>query len=177
MSRIAKNPVSVPEGVKINLEADELVVQGKCGKLSLALSSEVEVKFNDGQLNVVAIGSSRRANAMSGTFRALIANMIKGVSDGFERKLQLIGVGYRAQAQGKSLNLSLGFSHPVVYEMPEGVTVHTPSQTEIVLSGADKQALGQVAAEIRSFRSPEPYKGKGVRYIDEIVVLKEAKKK
>ena len=129
------------------------------------------------KLTFAAKNDSKQANAMSGTARALVNNMVKGVSEGFEKKLQLIGVGYRAQAQGKVLNLSLGFSHPIVYEMPEGVSVQTPSQTEIVLTGADKQVVGQVAAEIRAFRSPEPYKGKGVRYVGEVVVMKEAKKK
>jgi large subunit ribosomal protein L6 len=129
------------------------------------------------KLTFAAANDSKHSGAMSGTVRALVANMVKGVSEGFERKLQLIGVGYRAQAQGKTLNLSLGFSHPIVYEMPEGITVQTPSQTEIVLTGADKQVVGQVAAEIRNFRPPEPYKGKGVRYVGEVVVMKEAKKK
>ncbi|WP_455934569.1 50S ribosomal protein L6, partial [Neisseria sp.] len=141
------------------------------------LHSDVAIELNDGKLTFAAKNDSKQANAMSGTARALVNNMVKGVSEGFEKKLQLIGVGYRAQAQGKVLNLSLGFSHPIVYEMPEGVSVQTPSQTEIVLTGADKQVVGQVAAEIRAFRSPEPYKGKGVRYVGEVVVMKEAKKK
>ena len=141
------------------------------------MHSDVAIELNDGKLTFAAKNDSKQANAMSGTARALVNNMVKGVSEGFEKKLQLIGVGYRAQAQGKVLNLSLGFSHPIVYEMPEGVSVQTPSQTEIVLTGADKQVVGQVAAEIRAFRSPEPYKGKGVRYVGEVVVMKEAKKK
>ena len=141
------------------------------------MHSDVAIELNDGKLTFAAKNDSKQANAMSGTARALVNNMVKGVSEGFEKKLQLIGVGYRAQAQGKVLNLSLGFSHPIVYEMPEGVFVQTPSQTEIVLTGADKQVVGQVAAEIRAFRSPEPYKGKGVRYVGEVVVMKEAKKK
>ena len=141
------------------------------------MHSDVAIELNDGKLTFAAKNNSKQANAMSGTARALVNNMVKGVSEGFEKKLQLIGVGYRAQAQGKVLNLSLGFSHPIVYEMPEGVSVQTPSQTEIILTGADKQVVGQVAAEIRAFRSPEPYKGKGVRYVGEVVVMKEAKKK
>ena len=145
--------------------------------MSFPLHSDVAIELNDGKLTFAAKNYSKQANAMSGTARALVNNMVKGVSEGFEKKLQLIGVGYRAQAQGKVLNLSLGFSHPIVYEMPEGVSVQTPSQTEIVLTGADKQVVGQVAAEIRAFRSPEPYKGKGVRYVGEVVVMKEAKKK
>ena len=154
-----------------------MVIKGKNGELSLPLHSDVAIELNDGKLTFAAKNDSKQANAMSGTARALVNNMVKGVSEGFEKKLQLIGVGYRAQAQGKVLNLSLGFSHPIVYEMPEGVSVQTPSQTEIVLTGADKQVVGQVAAEIRAFRSPEPYKGKGVRYVGEVVVMKEAKKK
>ena len=164
MSRVAKNPVVIPAGVEVNFEVNALVVKGKNGTLSLNL---IFLPSND----------SKQANAMSGTIRALVANSVKGVSEGFEKKLQLVGVGYRAQAQGRVLNLSLGFSHPVVHEMPEGVTVSTPSQTEIVLTGADKQVIGQVAAEIRAYRPPEPYKGKGVRYAGETVVMKEAKKK
>ena len=177
MSRVAKNPVTVPAGVEVSFGTDALTVKGKNGALSLPLTGAVKVELNDGQLTFVAADNSKHANAMSGTVRALVANMVKGVSEGFEKKLQLIGVGYRAQAQGKTLNLSLGFSHLVVYEMPEGVSVATPSQTEIVLTGADKQAVGQAAAEIRGYRPPEPYKGKGVRYVGEQVIMKEAKKK
>ena len=177
MSRVAKNPVTVPAGVEVNFGTDALTVKGKNGALSLPLTGAVKVELNDGQLTFAAADDSKHAVAMSGTVRALGANMVKGVSEGFEKKLQLIGVGYRAQAQGKTLNLSLGFSHPVVYEMPEGVSVATPSQTEIVLTGADKQAVGQAAAEIRGYRPPEPYKGKGVRYVGEQVIMKEAKKK
>ena len=177
MSRVAKNPVTVPAGVEVNFGTDALTVKGKNGALSLPLTGAVKVELNDGQLTFAAADDSKHAVAMSGTVRALVANMVKGVSEGFEKKLQLIGVCYRAQAQGKTLNLSLGFSHPVVYEMPEGVSVATPSQTEIVLTGADKQAVGQAAAEIRGYRPPEPYKGKGVRYVGEQVVMKEAKKK
>ncbi len=177
MSRVAKNPVTVPAGVEVNFGTDALTVKGKNGALSLSLTGAVKVELNDGQLTFAPADESKHANAMSGTVRALVANMVKGVSEGFEKKLQLIGVGYRAQAQGKTLNLSLGFSHPVVYEMPEGVSVATPSQTEIILTGADKQAVGQAAAEIRGYRPPEPYKGKGVRYVGENVIMKEAKKK
>ena len=177
MSRVAKNPVTVPAGVEVNFGTDALTVKGKNGALSLPLTGAVKVELNNGQLTFAAADDSKHAVAMSGTVRALVANMVKGVSEGFEKKLQLIGVGYRAQAQGKTLNLSLGFSHPVVYEMPEGVSVATPSQAEIVLTGADKQAVGQAAAEIRGYRPPEPYKGKGVRYVGEQVVMKEAKKK
>ncbi len=177
MSRVAKNPVTVPAGVEVKFGTDKLTVKGKNGELSFPLTADVAIELNEGQLTFAAANGSKHSGAMSGTARALVANMVKGVSEGFEKKLQLIGVGYRAQAQGKTLNLSLGFSHPIAYEMPEGVAVQTPSQTEIVLTGADKQAVGQVAAEIRNFRPPEPYKGKGVRYVGEVVVMKEAKKK
>ena len=177
MSRVAKNPVTVPAGVEVKFGTDKLTVKGKNGELSFPLTEDVTIELNDDQLTFAAANSTKQANAMSGTVRALVNNMVKGVAEGFEKKLQLIGVGYRAQAQGKVLNLSLGFSHPIAYEMPEGVSVQTPSQTEIVLTGADKQAVGQVAAEIRSFRSHEPYKGKGVRYVGEVVVMKETKKK
>ena len=177
MSRIAKNPVVSPAGVEVKFGTDVLTIKGKNGELSLPLSQDVNVALEDGQLTFAAANASKQSNAMSGTFRALVNNMVKGVAEGFEKKLQLIGVGYRAQAQGKTLNLSLGFSHPVAYEMPEGITAVTPSQTEIVITGADKQKVGQVAAEIRGYRPPEPYKGKGVRYSDEYVARKEAKKK
>lgn len=177
MSRVAKNPVAIPAGVEVNFESDVLVVKGKNGALSLNLINDVRIELDNGQLTFVPSNNSKQANAMSGTMRALVANSVKGVSEGFEKKLQLVGVGYRAQAQGKILNLSLGFSHPITHEMPEGVSVSTPSQTEIILTGADKQIVGQVAADIRAYRPPEPYKGKGVRYSNEIVVMKEAKKK
>lgn len=177
MSRVAKNPVTVPAGVEVKFGTDLLTVKGKNGELSLPLTSDVVIELNDNQLTFNVKNNTKHASAMSGTVRALVNNMVKGVSEGFEKKLQLIGVGYRAQAQGKILNLSLGFSHPIVYEMPEGISVQTPSQTEIILTGADKQVIGQVAAEIRAFRSPEPYKGKGVRYVGEVVVMKETKKK
>lgn len=177
MSRIAKNPVVIPAGVEVKFGTDVLTIKGKNGELSLPLSQDVNVALEDGHLTFAASNETKQSNAMSGTFRALVSNMVKGVAEGFEKKLQLIGVGYRAQAQGKTLNLSLGFSHPVAYELPEGITAVTPSQTEIVISGADKQKVGQVAAEIRGYRPPEPYKGKGVRYADEHVAIKETKKK
>jgi large subunit ribosomal protein L6 len=176
MSRIAKNPIKLPAGVEVTL-GDEIVVKGPLGILKQKASKDVEVVKNDGEIQCRAVGDSIQAKAMSGTMRALLANMVAGVSKGFERKLTLVGVGYRAQAQGDKLNLSLGFSHPVEHKMPAGIKVETPSQTEIVLKGIDKQAVGQVAAEIRAYREPEPYKGKGVRYADEVVILKETKKK
>lgn len=178
MSRIAKNPVVIPSGVEVKFEGEDVVVKGKLGQLVQKLNSAmVDVAVDNGQITFGAKDESRQAAALSGTFRALVANMVKGVTDGFEKKLQLVGVGYRAQAQGKVLNLSLGFSHPVPYELPEGITAQTPSQTEIIISGSNKQQVGQVAAEIRAYRPPEPYKGKGVRYADEVIVLKETKKK
>lgn len=177
MSRIAKAPVELPSGVEFSQSGTVVTMKGSKGTLSLELNSEVELKQEDNVLTVVPRSGSRFATAIAGTMRSLLANMAKGVSEGFERKLELVGVGYRAQAQGNKLNLSLGFSHPVVHQVPEGVTVETPSQTEIFVRGADKQQVGQVAAEIRGYRPPEPYKGKGVRYADERVVIKEAKKK
>lgn len=177
MSRVAKNPVAIPAGVEVKFNATEVSVKGSLGTLSTAMCEEVEIKLDNGQLTFAAKNDSKFARAMSGTLRALLNNMVQGVSKGFEKKLTLVGVGYRAQAQGDALNLSLGFSHPVVHKMPAGVKVETPSQTEIIIKGADKQQVGQVAAEVRAYRSPEPYKGKGVRYSDEVVVLKETKKK
>lgn len=177
MSRVAKNPVELPSGVEFTQSGSSLTVKGSKGTLSMVLNTEVELSQEDNQIKVAARSGSRFSTAMAGTTRALIANMVMGVTSGFEKKLELVGVGYRAQAQGKKLNLTLGFSHPVVYEVPEGVTVETPSQTEIIVKGADKQVVGQAAAEIRAFRPPEPYKGKGVRYANERVVMKEAKKK
>ena len=177
MSRIAKEPVTLPSGVEFNQSGSEITVKGSKGSLSLALNSEVEVEKADSIVTCKPRSGSRFATAMAGTTRALLANMVQGVSEGFEKKLQLVGVGYRAQAQGQKLNLTLGFSHPVNYQVPEGVSVETPSQTEVLVKGADKQQVGQVAAEIRAYRPPEPYKGKGVRYADERVVMKEAKKK
>ena len=177
MSRVAKMPVELPAGVKAEIGAEQIVVQGPLGKLVQRADSGVTVHQEGQTLHVAAIGESRAARAMSGTMRALLANMVRGVSQGWEKKLNLVGVGYRAQAQGASLNLSLGFSHPVVHKMPEGITVTTPTQTEILIKGTDRQRVGHVAAEIRAYRSPEPYKGKGVRYADEVVVIKETKKK
>ncbi len=177
MSRVAKNPVELPKGVEVKLEADTISVKGDKGTLSMALKAGVAVSQEGDVLSFVPTNSSKNAHALSGTYRALVNNMVVGVAQGFERKLQLVGVGYRATAKGTSVSLSLGFSHPVEYQMPEGVSVETPTQTEIVLKAADKQLLGQVAAEIRGFRPPEPYKGKGVRYAGENVRRKEAKKK
>lgn len=177
MSRIAKNPVVVPAGVEVSVAASEITVKGPLGTLKQALNGDVTVERQGDALLCKATSGSRQANAMSGTIRALLANMVHGVSKGYERKLTLVGVGYRAQAAGDTLNLTLGFSHPVAHKMPKGVKVETPSQTEIVVKGADKQQIGQVAAEIRAYREPEPYKGKGVRYSDEVVILKETKKK
>ena len=177
MSRVAKAPVELPKGVEFSQAGNVVTLKGGKGALSMELNAEVELAQEEGVLRISPRSGSRFSAAIAGTMRALIANMAKGVSEGFERKLELVGVGYRAQAQGNKLNLTLGFSHPVVYEVPEGINVTTPSQTEIVVSGADKQKVGQVAAEIRRYRPPEPYKGKGVRYADERVVLKEAKKK
>lgn len=177
MSRVAKVPVALAKGVEVDLKGNALTVKGPKGTLSLDCNREVEVVNEGSELTVKARSGSRFANAIAGTTRALISNMVTGVSAGFERKLELVGVGYRAQAQGNKVNLTLGFSHPVVYDIPEGVTVETPSQTEIFVRGADKQRVGQVAAELRAYRPPEPYKGKGVRYSDERIVLKEAKKK
>ena len=177
MSRIAKAPVEIPKGVDCNLAATAVTVKGGKGTLKLDLHPDVEVKQEDGKLAVSPRSRSRQAIAMAGTTRALLNNIVTGVSAGFERKLTLVGVGYRAQAQGQNLNLTLGFSHPIVYKVRDGVTVETPSNTEIIVRGCDKQSVGQVAAEIRAYRPPEPYKGKGVRYADERVVIKEAKKK
>ncbi|WP_434779400.1 50S ribosomal protein L6 [Neisseria sp. Ec49-e6-T10] len=177
MSRVAKNPVAVPSGVDVKFDAQKMTIKGSLGSLDLPLTDDVAIALDNGQITFAVNNDSKHAQAMSGTLRALVNNMVVGVSQGFEKKLQLIGVGYRAQAQGDAVNLSLGFSHPVVHKMPEGVTVQTPSQTEIIIKGVDKQKVGQVAAEIRAYRSPEPYKGKGVRYVDEVVVLKETKKK
>jgi large subunit ribosomal protein L6 len=177
MSRIAKQPVAVPASVEVTQAGALLTVKGPKGTLEHRIHALVEVNLVDKQLICRARGASPQANAMAGTTRALVNNMVAGVSKGVERKLELIGVGYRAQAKGKVLNLTLGFSHPIDYVLPEGVTAETPSQTEILLKGNDRQQVGQVASEIRALRPPEPYKGKGVRYSDELVVRKEAKKK
>jgi len=177
MSRIAKAPVALPAGVEVKISDAQITVKGKQGSLDLDLHTSVEVKQEENVLVFAPKNGDKASNALAGTFRSLVNNMVTGVSQGFEKKLLLQGVGYRAKASGKTLNLSLGFSHPVDYELPEGVTAETPSQTEIVIKGMDKQQVGQVAAEIRGYRPPEPYKGKGVRYADEYVRRKEAKKK
>lgn len=177
MSRVAKVPVPLPKGVEFRLDHGLAVVKGPKGELSLKLDPSIEVVQDGAELQIRTPGTDKPVGAMSGTVRALLANMVKGVSEGFQKKLDLVGVGYRAQAQGKVLNLTLGFSHPVAYQVPEGITVETPSQTEVLVKGIDRQKVGQVAADIRGYRPPEPYKGKGVRYSDERVVLKEAKKK
>lgn len=177
MSRVANAPVELPSAVKVDLKGQDLNVSGKNGSLSLVVHSKVEVRQEDSALKLSAKDNSQEAKALAGTMRSLINNMVIGVSQGFEKKLLLNGVGYRAKATGKSLNMSLGLSHPVDFDMPEGVSVETPSQTEIILKSADKQLLGQIASEVRAFRPPEPYKGKGIRYSDENVRRKEAKKK
>ncbi|HXX10347.1 MAG TPA: 50S ribosomal protein L6 [Burkholderiales bacterium] len=177
MSRIGKLPITLPSGVELTVGAEELTVKGPLGTLKQRLSPNVTVKREAAKVVFEAVGESSEADAMSGTLRALLANMVLGVTKGFERKLTLVGVGYRAQAQGDKLNLTLGFSHPVAHRMPKGVKVETPTQTEILVKGIDKQQVGQVAAEIRAYRPPEPYKGKGVRYADEVVIIKETKKK
>lgn len=177
MSRIAKYPVDLPSGVTIGLAGDRITVKGGKGELSMALHPSVEIVQEDKQLSFKAKEGQKGSRMMAGTTRALVANMVKGVSAGFERKLELVGVGYRAKAAGNVLSLSVGYSHPIDYQLPDGVSVETPTQTEILLKAADKQLLGQVAAEIRAYRSPEPYKGKGIRYSDEVVHRKEAKKK
>lgn len=177
MSRIAKYPVKLPAGVEVKIDASGLTVKGPLGTLNQPLDGSVVVEIAEGQLTFQVADDSRHAKAMSGTLRALAANMVLGVSKGFERKLNLVGVGYKAASQGKSLNLALGFSHPVDYALPEGIKAETPTPTEIIIKGIDKQRVGQVAAEVRSYRPPEPYKGKGVRYSDETVIIKETKKK
>jgi large subunit ribosomal protein L6 len=177
MSRVGKVPVALPKGVEVTIAAAAVSVKGPLGTLMQPINANVRVKKDGDELMVEVANDSAQADAMSGTLRAIVANMVTGVTKGFERKLALVGVGYRAQAQGDKLNLSLGFSHPVVHQMPKGVKVETPTQTEIVIKGMDKQLVGQVAASVRSYRPPEPYKGKGVRYADERVILKETKKK
>ena len=177
MSRVARIPVTVAKGVDVQIAGDTITVKGPLGTLKQAASGRVRMAVENGQFSFAAIDESREASAMSGTMRALVAGMVQGVTKGFEKKLSLVGVGYRAQAQGDKLNLSLGFSHPIVHQMPAGVKCETPTQTEIVIKGFDKQKVGQVAAEVRGYKPPEPYKGKGVRYVDEVVVIKETKKK
>ena len=177
MSRIGNTPVVVPEKVEVTLGADQISIKGPLGTLSRKLNPQVKVEKVENRVEFKATNNSRQADALSGTMRALVANMVIGVTKGFERKLNLVGVGYRAQAQGDKLNLALGFSHPVVHPMPQGIKVETPTQTEILIKGMDRQLVGQVAAEVRAYRGPEPYKGKGVRYANEQVVIKETKKK
>jgi large subunit ribosomal protein L6 len=177
MSRIAKYPVAVPDKVQVTVGSGEIVVKGPLGTLKQAISHEVVVKLEDGKVTFAAANDSKASNALSGTMRANVANMVKGVKEGFQKKLTLVGVGYRAQAQGNKLNLTLGFSHPIVHPLPDGVKAETPTQTEILIKGVDRQQVGQVAAEVRAYKPPEPYKGKGVRYADETVVIKETKKK
>ena len=177
MSRVGKSPVTVPQGVDVTMNNDQISVKGAGGTLSLTPNALVKVALNDGKLTFAPVNESREANAMSGTMRQLVNNMVVGVSKGFEKKLTLVGVGFRAQASGNKLNLQIGYSHPVNFEMPAGVTVTTPTPTEIIVKGANRQVIGQLAAEIRDARPPEPYKGKGIRYADERVVIKETKKK
>ena len=177
MSRVAKKPVALPKGVEVKIDGQHVAVKGAKGAAELALNELVRVNHEDAELRLAPVIEDKASVAMAGTMRALVNNMVVGVSEGFERQLELRGVGYRAQAQGKTVNLTLGFSHPINYTVPDGVEVETPSQTQIVVRGVDKQKVGQVAAELRAYRPPEPYKGKGVRYSDERVVMKEAKKK
>jgi large subunit ribosomal protein L6 len=177
MSRVAKYPVAVPKGVDVTLSGEAITVKGPLGSLTQAILPAVTITREGDNLQCRAVEGTVNGGAMSGTMRALVNNMVTGVTKGFEKKLTLVGVGYKAQAQGAKLNLSLGFSHPVVHDMPAGIKVETPSQTEIIIKGTDRQVVGQVAAEVRAYRSPEPYKGKGVRYADEVVVIKETKKK
>jgi large subunit ribosomal protein L6 len=177
MSRVGKMPITVPQGVDVSIATDKITVKGANGTLTRVANSLVDVRKDGATLTFAPANDGMEANAMSGTMRALVNNMVNGVSKGFEKKLTLVGVGFRAQAQGTKLNLQIGFSHPVVKDMPAGIKVETPTQTEIVIKGADRQAVGQIAAEVRAIRPPEPYKGKGIRYADERVSLKETKKK
>jgi large subunit ribosomal protein L6 len=177
MSRVGKMPVAIPQGVDVSIKEDQINVKGTGGTLSLTLNTLVKVSNEAGKLSFVPADESREANAMSGTMRQLVNNMVVGVTKGFEKKLSLVGVGYKAQAQGTKLNLTVGYSHPVNKDMPAGITVATPTPTEVVVKGADRQRVGQVAAEIRAIRPPEPYKGKGIRYVDEKITIKETKKK
>jgi len=177
MSRIAKNPISLPKGVDVALSGNSVNVKGPKGQMNMELHGSVEINQEGSELTFKPRTNQKTGWAMSGTMRSLVSNMVTGVSNGFEKKLLLVGVGYRAQSKGKVLNLTLGFSHPIDYAVPEGITIDTPSQTEVIVSGCDKQKVGQVSAEIRAFRPPEPYKGKGVKYADETIIRKEAKKK
>ena len=176
MSRIANNPIAIPSGVEINIKGNNVTVKGKKGELMHVVHPLVTVKQEDSTLKLAMNNNTKTASAQAGTTRALLQNIVTGVSQGYERKLEIIGVGYRAQIQGKKLNLTLGFSHPISFDIPEGITIETPSQTEIIIKGIDKQKVGQVAADIRDYRPPEPYKGKGVRYTGEVIIRKEAKK-
>lgn len=176
-SRVAKNPITIPTGVDVKIENQLLIVKGSKGTLEKIIPSGVQVKKQDNLLQIVADDAAANSNALSGTMRTIADNMVKGVTKGFEKKLTLVGVGYRAQAQGKILNLTLGFSHPINFPLPEGITAETPTQTEIIIKGMDSQKVGEVCAQIREIRPPEPYKGKGVRFADETITLKEAKKK
>jgi len=177
MSRIAKQPVIINDGIEVNISGQSITVKGKLGTLTLDVHHSVTISQDDGTIKFAPLNELKTSEAMAGTMRSLVNNMVNGVANGYSKTLQLIGVGYRAQLQGKLLDLSLGFSHPVKYAIPDGISIETPSQTEIIVKGADKQAVGQVCAEIRAFRPPEPYKGKGVRYADEHVIRKQAKKK
>lgn len=177
MSRIAKYPVVLPKGIEATISAGQISVKGPLGSLTQALTDKVRIQQDDGQLTFAVADDSREAKAMSGTMRALVANMVAGVNTGFERKLNLVGVGFRAQVQGNALKLQLGFSHDILHTIPEGIKIECPTQTEVIVKGSNKQVVGQVAAEIRAYREPEPYKGKGVRYADERVIIKETKKK
>jgi large subunit ribosomal protein L6 len=177
MSRVAKAPVELPSGVTADLKGQVVSVKGSKGNLQQEIHSSVEVKVEDNLIKFAPKDGEANANALAGTMRSLVGNMVEGVANGFEKKLQLVGVGYRAKAAGKTLDLTLGFSHPVVFEIPEGITIETPSNTEVIVKGIDKQLIGQVAANIRAYRPPEPYKGKGVKYADEVIRRKEAKKK
>ena len=177
MSRVSNNPISIPSSIEISITSSEICIKGPLGNLKQATTRDVLLELSDNTLKIKTTNDSKQANAMSGTTRALVANMVRGVSVGFEKKLLLVGVGYRAQANPKRVNLTLGFSHPIDYVIPDGITIETPTQTEIIIKGIDKQKVGQTAAEIRAYRKPEPYKGKGVRYSDEIIILKETKKK
>ncbi len=177
MSRIAKQPVEMPSGVSLSIDGQTIKAKGPKGEMSITVHDDVVFEQNDNVLQFKPANDNKNAMAMTGTMRSLVSNVVKGVAEGFQKKLQLVGVGYRCQLKGKTLSLSLGFSHPVEYAIPEGITIEVPSQTEIVVSGCDKQRVGQVAAEIRAYRPPEPYKGKGVKYADEQIIRKEAKKK
>ena len=177
MSRVGKMPVSVPQGVDVAMKDDQINVKGALGTLALAQNALVTIKNDAGKLTFVPANDSREANAMSGTMRQLVNNMVTGVTKGFEKKLSLVGVGYKAQAQGAKLNLTVGYSHPVIMDMPAGIKVETPTPTEVVIKGSDRQRVGQIAAEVRAVRPPEPYKGKGIRYADEKITIKETKKK